>query len=100
VLAVRDGSVLVYNGEDTNDDNIVELTQTTAEITQIANVQLIGRPLTRFDNQNNVLEFNFQLRAGDPRKYSQTLAENSTSLLSDASGRTYDRTFSYNYGAD
>lgn len=69
-----------------------------SRIPKIANVQLIGRPLTRFESVSNVLKFNFQLRAADPRKYNETIEYAETNLLADADGRPYDKVFSYSYG--
>lgn len=65
---------------------------------KIASVQLVGRPLTRFDDLTNVLKFNFQLRAADPRKYIETLEYGETQLLAISGGRQYDKVFSYIYG--
>lgn len=64
---------------------------------KIAAVQLIGRPLTRFDKLNNVVIFNFQLRAADPRKYGVDLKTVVEPLQEPQSGRRYKKTFAYSY---
>lgn len=66
---------------------------------KIAAVQLVAKPLTKFNDIRNVLEFNFQLRAADPRKYALDATVVDTSLETESAGRTYDRTFDYVYGA-
>lgn len=64
---------------------------------KVAVVQLVGRALTKFDKLNNVLKFSFQLKAGDPRKYSVNQLT-ATSVLSEPdSGRTYRRSYTYTY---
>lgn len=65
---------------------------------KIAAVQLVGRPLTKFDKPNNVLKFNFQLKASDPRKYSIDESVATASLSEPDSGRVYQRTYTWTYG--
>jgi hypothetical protein len=64
---------------------------------KIAAVQLVGRPLTKIDNLNNTIIFNFQLKAVDPRKYAITAKEITIPLQNSTNGRTYPKTFTYSY---
>ena len=66
---------------------------------KIAAVQLVARPLTKFNDIRNVLEFNFQLRAPDPRKYAVDETIVDTSLQTEAAGYTFPMTFDYTFGA-
>lgn len=66
---------------------------------KIAAVQLVAKPLTKFNTLKNTLEFNFQLRAADPRKYAVTTTTDSTTIAGAGGGRDYNRTFDYSYGA-
>lgn len=78
---------------------ILQVNETLNGGPKIASVQLVAKPLTRFNDSRNVLEFNFQLRAADPRKYALDPTISTANLESSAEGRTYDRTFDYVYGA-
>lgn len=62
-----------------------------------ATVQVVGRPLTRFNEDNDVLEFNVQLRASDPRKYAveETVVAIPASVTSGA--RQYNRQYPWSY---
>jgi hypothetical protein len=78
---------------------ILQVNETLNGGPKISAVQLVSQPLTRFNDIKNVLEFNFQLRAPDPRKYSADRFLADTTLESTSEGRTYDKTFDYVYGA-
>lgn len=66
---------------------------------KIAAVQLVAKPLTKFNDSRNILEFNFQLKSSDPRKYALDATVTETRLQSAAEGRTYNRVHNYQYGA-
>lgn len=61
-------------------------------------VQVVGRPQTSFDQRNNVLKFSVALRAVDPRKYSLAETVVSTVIYTTPGGRSYNRTYPWNYG--
>lgn len=67
---------------------------------QIAYVQITGRPLVKFTKANDVLEFEIDLRASDPRKYSIEETTRSTTAYLGNVGRSYDKIYDYAYGTD
>jgi hypothetical protein len=68
-----------------------------ADGTKTSAVQVVGRPLTRFNNLNNTLEFNVQLRASDPRKYSPDELMTTVTLTWLANLRMYPRDYTWTY---
>jgi hypothetical protein len=78
---------------------ILQVDETLNGGPKIAAVQLVARPLSKFNDAKNVLEFNFQLRAADPRKYSLDPIIATADLETTAGGRTYNRTYDYTYGS-
>lgn len=66
--------------------------------TRACGVQLVGRPIARTGGRNNALEYEVQLRAPDPRKYSLGPSTSGTFLPSMSGGRTYPLTYPRVYG--
>lgn len=65
---------------------------------KFATVQISGRPLTEFNSINNVLEFNIQLKANDPRKFYVGQEIVNSNLPTKSSGRRYPKLYPFTYG--
>jgi hypothetical protein len=72
--------------------------QVDEEVPKQALVQLAARPSFRNSKINGAFDFQIPLKAGDPRKYAQTLTTISgIGMARSVSGRTYPRTYPMTY---